>query len=264
MTGCLFAWNEHWDRLEQSAAALHLTLPCPAGGHARRDPAHGHGVPQRHRISRGTVYQAPDHPRRRARSGWIPASRTGRILSCSSNPTRACRRKNCRPATGFPSRPACTAIHPGTLNPAWKTGNYLNNILCLREARARGADEVVITNLAGEVTEAAVANLGFVRDGEVLTPPLAAGMLAGITRELVISHIAPAAGIRIREVTIVPADFSRMEECFMLSTTKDVAPVGSIDGHHYRVAADTLTMRLKAAFADYVRGYMARNTDLQL
>jgi hypothetical protein len=62
---------------------------------------------------------------------------------------------------------------PGTLNPAWKTGNYLNNILCLREARARGADEVVIMNLAGEVTEAAVANLGFVRDGEVLTPPFA-------------------------------------------------------------------------------------------
>jgi branched-chain amino acid aminotransferase len=122
----------------------------------------------------------------------------------------------------------------------------------------------VITNLAGEVTEAAVANLGYVRDGEVLTPPLQAGMLAGITRELVISRVAPAAGIKITETTISPADFARMEECFMLSTTKDVAPVGSIDGHHYRVAPDTVSMRLKAAFADYVRGYIARNADLKL
>jgi branched-chain amino acid aminotransferase len=89
-------------------------------------------------------------------------------------------------------------------------------------------------------------------------------MLAGITRELVISRIAPAAGITIREITILPADFSRMEECFMLSTTKDVAPVGSIDGQPYRVAADTVSMRLKAAFAEYVRGYVARNTDLRL
>src|SRR5437762_3599983 len=76
-----------------------------------------------------------------------------------------------------------------SLNPAWKTGNYLNNILCLREAKTRGADEVVILNLAGEVTEAAVCNLAFVRGGEFITPPLQAGILGGITRSLLLEEI---------------------------------------------------------------------------
>jgi len=61
-----------------------------------------------------------------------------------------------------------------------------HNLLCLREAKARGADEVVITNLAGEITEAAVSNIHFVRHGAVVTPGLASGLLNGITRRLLI------------------------------------------------------------------------------
>jgi branched-subunit amino acid aminotransferase/4-amino-4-deoxychorismate lyase len=82
-----------------------------------------------------------------------------------------------------------------SLNPAWKTGNYLNNIMALREARARGADEVVMTNHAGEVTEAAVSNLGFVQGGGVVTPPLGAGILGGITRGLVLAEVARPGGV---------------------------------------------------------------------
>jgi len=66
------------------------------------------------------------------------------------------------------------------LDPAWKTGNYLNNLLCLQEARARGADEVVMLNLEGETTEAAVSNIAFARGSTILTPPLSAGILGGI------------------------------------------------------------------------------------
>jgi branched-chain amino acid aminotransferase len=141
--------------------------------------------------------------------------------------------------------------HPKTLNPAWKTGNYLNNLLCLREARARGADEVVITNLAGEITEAAVSNIGFVRAGVVVLPPLEAGILAGITRRIVIDSVAPAAGVRVEETTVWPADLAEMDECFLTATTKDLVPVRAIDEHTYRTGVDTITMRLKRAFAEY-------------
>jgi branched-chain amino acid aminotransferase len=145
--------------------------------------------------------------------------------------------------------------HPQTLNPAWKTGNYLNNLLCLREARSRGADEVVITNLAGEITEAAVSNIGFVRDGVIVLPPLESGILAGITRRILIDHIAPAAGVTVIERTVKPDELASMQECFLTATTKDIVPVRAIDGLSFRVGADTVTMRVKRAFADYVKTY---------
>jgi branched-chain amino acid aminotransferase len=144
-----------------------------------------------------------------------------------------------------------------SLSPAWKTGNYLNNILCLREARARGADEVVMTNHAGEVTESAVSNIGFVRGGVVLTPPLSVGILGGITREAVLASVARSAGVVAKEEIITPADFAGCEECFLLSTTKDVSPVCAIDDVTFKVGADTVAMRLKRAFDDYMRAYAA-------
>ena len=141
------------------------------------------------------------------------------------------------------------------LSPAWKTGNYLNNLLCLREAKTRGADEVVILNLAGEVTEAAVSNLAFVENGEVLTPPLSAGILPGVTRGLLLGHLAAKAGITMREATIRPEDFSRMQECFLLSTTKDVAPVAAIDAAQFSTGPESVASRLKAVFAGYAEDY---------
>ena len=145
--------------------------------------------------------------------------------------------------------------HPETLNPAWKTGNYLNNVLCLREARARGADEVVITNLAGEITEAAVSNIGFVRGGVIILPPLDAGILAGITRRLLIDHVAPSAGVKVVEKTVWPADLAGMQECFLTATTKDLVPVRAIDGVAFQVGAGTVTRRVKRAFAEYAKAY---------
>lgn len=254
--GTLFAWREHWERLQQSATALHMGLPGDAGRMLeeikrtvlmfRNNSGYRGEVYARLQITRGggpigldTAFaDKPDFVILVQANKGLTAEklRDGFTLSL---------------ATTLRRNPA------SSLNPAWKTGNYLNNILCLREARARGADEVVITNLADEITETAVTNIGFVRDGVMVTPPLEAGILAGITRELVIRHIAPAAGLTVREETIKASDFGRMQECFLLSTTKDVSPVGRIDDHRFRVGPDTVTMKLKAAFADYVRRYVS-------
>ena len=252
--GVLFAWEEHWERLEGSAKALALALPLSrdemaaeirrtVAEFAGRSPVSGQ-VYVRLQITRGggpigldpALADQPDYVLLvRENMDLSPGQlRDGLRLSLA----RELRRNDRR-----------------TLDPAWKTGNYLNNLLCLREAKARGADEVVITNLAGEITEAAVSNIHFVRDGEVLTPGLASGLLGGITRRVLIERVAPAAGVNVREAALTVADLGGMQECFLSSTTRDLVPVAAIDGQRFLVGADSVTRRLKAAFADYARAY---------
>ena len=151
-----------------------------------------------------------------------------------------------------------------SLSPAWKTGNYLNNILGLREARSRGADDVVMLNLRGEITEAATSNIAFIRDGGMITPPLAVGILEGITRGLMLGKVAPAAGVGVREAIVRPGDLAGMSECFLLSTTKDISPVGAIDAVRFKVGADTVSAKLKAAFVDTMRESAAVHAELKV
>lgn len=148
-----------------------------------------------------------------------------------------------------------------SLSPAWKTGNYLNNILGLREARSRGADDVVMLNLRGEVTEAATSNIVFIRAGEAITPPLNAGILEGITRGLLLRRVAPAAGVKAREAIVRPEDLAAMDECFLLSSTKDVTPVGFIDQHAYTVGEGTVSARLKQEFQVYAHASSAAHPE---
>lgn len=256
--GVLFAWLEHWRRLEQSAAALHLGLPCGADAMLAeiKRTAAAYRMATRHQgelyvrlqITRGggpigldvALADRPDFVLLVQANKGLPVEKlaNGYVLSVETTLRR-------NPAS--------------SLNPAWKTGNYLNNILCLREARVRGADDVLMINLAGEITETSTTNIGFVRDGRILTPPLSAGILGGITRELVLRAVAPVADLTVEERTVAPEDLAGMEECFIMSTTRDISPVGSVDGRRFPVRADGVTLRLKAAFADFVRDYVARH-----
>jgi branched-chain amino acid aminotransferase len=154
--------------------------------------------------------------------------------------------------------------HPSALNPLWKTGNYLNNILCLREAVAAGADEVLMTNLAGEICESSVSNVFFVRDGAIFTPPLSAGMLEGITRASVLGAVAKAEGVTTNEITIRPEDIPSFNECFIVSTTKEIFPIHTIDDVRFALGPNTITAKLQAAFHDYTANYVKRNKRLRV
>lgn len=256
--GVIFAWQEHWRRLERSAQALYIELPLTAEQMlieirrtvtAFRAAANYSGdVYIRLQISRGAGAIGLD-PALADRPEFVLLVQPNSELS----PEKLRDGLRLSVATHLRRNPAeCQ-------NPAWKTGNYLNNLLCLREARMRGADEVIILNLAGDVTEAAVCNVAFVRDGLIITPPLSAGILGGITRALVVEKIAASAGVPIRETTVQPADFAAMQECFLLSTTKDIAPVAAIDGVKFKIGDQTVGSRLKTAFADYARDYATAN-----
>ena len=259
----IFAWEEHWRRLEQSAAALFLTLPFSAATalkEIRRTVEAYHAFHN----SSGELYIRLQVTRGSGAIGLDPAlaDRADYVILVQQNtlypPEKLRAGLKLRTATKLRRNAA------DTLNPAWKTGNYLNNILCLREARVVGADEVVILNLAGEITEAAVSNLAFVRKGEIVTPPLSAGLLGGITRGLLIGKIAQRVGCAVCETTIRPDELSGMDECFLLSTTKDVTPVASIDDCRFALGENTLTSRLKSAFLDYADSYSNAHSHLRI
>lgn len=254
--GVVFAWAEHWARLERSAAALHLTLEFSADDmwqEVQRTTARFRAVTG----DTGELYIRLQVSRGHGPIGLDPALADEAVwvllVQSLPSPSAAALSHGLRLTVA-------RELHrnpPYSLNPAWKTGNYLNNILCLREARARGADEVLITNHAGELTEAAVCNVAFIREGEILTPPLSAGILAGITRAWLREHVAPGMGVRVRETTITAGDLTEMDEAFLLSTTKDIQPVGRIDDVTYAVGEATLTARLKQAFLASAQAYAA-------
>jgi len=261
--GVLFAWEEHWRRLRVSAAALHLDLPFEPGrilGEIARTAA-------AHRQAGG--YAGELYVRLQISRGGGPI---GLDIALADTPDFVLLVQPCPELSAEKARDGLRLSlardlrrnSADTLNPAWKTGNYLNNLLCLREARARGADEVVILNLAGEVTEAAVSNIAFVRDKTLVTPPLRAGILSGITRGLVLSTVAAEAGLAVEEAALTERDFAAMRECFLMSTTKDIVPVASIDGCRFEVGPDTATMRLKAAFGRYASRYAGAHRELGL
>ena len=90
----------------------------------------------------------------------------------------------------------------------------------------------------------------------MILPPLQSGILAGITRHILIDRVAPIAGVQVREEVVRPEDLTGMSECFLTATTKDLIPVQAIDRVIFTVGFDTITMRLKRAFSNYVDTYI--------
>lgn len=118
--------------------------------------------------------------------------------------------------------------HPGTVNPLIKSNNLLNNALAMQEAARRGGFEGVMRNYRGELAECTQSNLFVVKNGVALTPPLDAGLLAGITREFLF-EVGRDIGIPVREAVLKDADLFGADEAFLTSTTREVVPIVRVD-----------------------------------
>jgi branched-chain amino acid aminotransferase len=119
--------------------------------------------------------------------------------------------------------------HPGTVNPMIKSNNLMNSALAMQEAYRHGAFEGVMRNYRGELAECTTSNLFIVKDGAALTPPLAAGLLPGITREFLFD-IGPDVGVEVREQVLYDADLFGADEAFLTSTTREAVPITTVDG----------------------------------
>jgi branched-chain amino acid aminotransferase len=109
-----------------------------------------------------------------------------------------------------------------------KTTSYAENVVALAHAAARGAGEALLTNTRGELCEGTGSNVFLGLDGELVTPPLSSGCLAGITRELLLEWSA-AAGTPVVERSLSLDDLRSADEVFITSSTRDVQPVGRVD-----------------------------------
>jgi len=119
--------------------------------------------------------------------------------------------------------------HPEALNPTVKSMNYLNNILAKIECIKAGAAEGIMLNKDGYVAECTGDNIFIVKDNEIFTPPVSAGILIGITRNVVI-ELAKEAGMTVREEQLTQDDLYNADECFLTGTAAEIIPVANIDG----------------------------------
>jgi len=124
--------------------------------------------------------------------------------------------------------PTTRNLH-SALNPAIKSLNYLNNILAKIEANNAGCEEAVMLNAEGFVSECTGDNIVIVKAGQVLTPPLSAGALYGITRGVVL-ELARDDGLSVAEPNLTRYDLFNADECFLTGTGAELIPIVKIDG----------------------------------
>lgn len=217
-----FALEEHLRRLERSASNMRLALDLEAvRSDAWRLLAHA-----------GT---GPDHELLR-----IVITRGGHRLLLTEP----------RPAVPERVRLGSVTYSPTRVLDGVKSLSYGANMLASRLARERGFDEALLVTPHGRVLEAPTSSIFWVKDGELLTPPLDEHILASITRALVIEATDAA------ERACTLEELLDADEAFLASTTREVQPVGAIDARTFNVAGP-VTGRTAEAVGALIRRRLA-------
>lgn len=137
---------------------------------------------------------------------------------------------------------------PAAVDPTAKTGAHLPQVIAIAEARGAGAHEALLTDGHGRVIEGVSSNLFTVRDGRLRTPPLAAGILEGVTRGAVLA-LARAEGVPVDEERFGPEELREAHEVFLTSTHREILPVTRVgDAPVGAGRPGPVTRRLHAAF----------------
>jgi branched-chain amino acid aminotransferase len=143
--------------------------------------------------------------------------------------------------------------HSAALSPRIKSLNYLNNIMAKIEGLQAGCVEALMLNAKGEVAECTGDNIFIVRNGVLMTPPIDAGILEGITREAVI-ELAEEMNVPVEQVPFVRHDVFIADECFLTGSAAEVIPVVKLDS---RVIGDgkpgPITRRITERFVQLTR-----------
>jgi branched-chain amino acid aminotransferase len=229
--GIPFRLGDHLDRLEMSAAALELPLPpraeleawvrdrAVAGGDARvRVVVTGGGGPGSAQRSRTVVF-AEELPQ-------LPAAY--RVLPVVA------------PWHSAGARYRLTGV---------KSVSYAPNLSATREAQESGFDDALLVGREGEVLEGPTYSIGWVADGRAATPGPELGILASVTRR-VAEQAAAAAGVPFAEAAITVGGLQAVDEVFVMSTVREIAPVVAVGDASF--SAGPVTARLAAAFGEIV------------
>jgi len=220
--GRVFKLQEHLERLYFSAKAILLEIPLTPAEMLR-------AIVETCRVNK-------------VRDGYIRLVVTRGIGTLGLNP-RSCKKASVIIIAGkiqlYPPEyyqrgldlitvPTTRNLH-NSVNPAIKSLNYLNNILAKIEANNAGVEEAVMLNAEGFVAECTGDNIFIIKHGALLTPPLSAGALYGITRQTVL-ELAEQAGAKVAEPNLTRYDLFCADECFITGSAAEIVPVVKIDG----------------------------------
>ena len=232
-----FAVRRHLDRLERSATGLGLPLPDRAvleRALAETVAANVVGVDGRVRL---TVTGGPS-PLGTDRGDGGPT-----VIVAAT------------PTTPWPA--TCdVAVCPWPRNErsaiaGIKTVSYAENVVALAWAKERGAGEAIFANTVGDLCEGTGTNVFLVLDDRLITPPLASGCLAGVTRDLLVELVDVA------EASVPVGALREASEAFLTSSTREVQPIGAVDGTTLPTVPGPHTEKAAAAF----RALVSRTLD---
>ncbi|HVY09392.1 MAG TPA: aminotransferase class IV [Mycobacteriales bacterium] len=125
-----------------------------------------------------------------------------------------------------------------------KTTSYADNVVALDYAHQRGAAEAIFANTRGELCEGTGSNVFVGVRGELITPPVSSGCLAGITRDLIVEWLGD-----VSERPLPLAALAEADEAFLASSTRDVQPIRAVDGKPLPAVPGPLTLRAAEVFA---------------
>jgi len=143
--------------------------------------------------------------------------------------------------------------HPEAVSPCIKSLNYLNNVLAKIEAINAGVEEVIMLNTHGYVAEASGDNVFIFKGNQLLTPPLSAGVLEGVTRDVVMG-LARQDGFEVRESVLTRYDLYNADEMFLTGTGAEIISVVEMDRRRIGTGKPgPHTMELTARFHEFAR-----------
>ncbi|GAB63958.1 MAG: branched-chain-amino-acid transaminase [Candidatus Jettenia sp.] len=220
--GKIFTLNQHLDRLYDSATAISLKIPLTKDemAHAIKKTMEANNLTDsyiRLVVTRGVGKLGLD-PNKCATPQVIIITDTIELYS------KTLYEKGLDIVTVTTIR-----NHFSALDPKIKSLNYLNNILAKLESIQAGAGEALMLNKDGYVAECAGDNIFIVKNNTLLTPPENAGILIGITRNIVM-ELATEIGIQVKEELMTRYDLYIADECFLTGTAAEIIPVVRIDG----------------------------------
>ena len=235
--GIPFAWTRHYARLRASAAGLGLVAPEEHELRAATEAVLAANDLREARL-RITVTGGPAPPGSRR----APVPPTAIVVGFQLEPT---------------APTAAVMIVPWTRNEGGalaglKTISYAENVRALAYVEERGANEAIFANTKGNLCEATGSNVFLVLDGTCCTPPLSAGCLNGVTRQLLL-EVGREIGIAIEERDVPVGALRRADEAFVSSSVREAQPIASVDGIALPAAPGPITSRLAVAFTELTR-----------
>jgi aminodeoxychorismate lyase len=241
VNGMPFRWTQHLQRLEAGAAFLGIKLPF--------DPAELRAFAERllreNRTCEGLIRLTLS--RGIGLRGYSPRGANSPVIVMTTHPPSV---QNIDTPQSWRLTTSSFRLPAGEPLAQFKTCNKLAQILAKAQGETQGTDEALLLNTDGFIVEGASSNFFWIQDGIVCTPPLASGILSGVTRQ-VVRELCSTLGLTSSERNITPGKVLQAQGVFMTLSSFGIVEVTEIDGQTVR--SSPLTGQLQRSFLELVR-----------